>query len=127
MKNNLLPVERIESKIYLIRAKKVMFDRDLAQLYGVETKVLNQAVKRNLERFPEDFMSQLTKEEIENWKSQFVTSNKEKMGLRKAPFAFTEIGHKFQRHDYQFRKVFEAIKKILEPLPRPRRRIGFHA
>ena len=69
-----------------------MIDRDLAKLYGVETKVLNQAVKRNRERFPEDFMLQLTKEEFENWKSQFVTSNSEKRGLRKKPYAFTEHG-----------------------------------
>ena len=67
-------VEQIESLILSIRGKQVILDRDLARLYGVETKVLNQAVKRNIERFPEDFMFQLTKEEFENWKSQFVTS-----------------------------------------------------
>jgi len=65
----------------------------LAHLYGVETKVLNQAVKRNLKRFPKDFMFQLTKEELENWRSQFVTSNPAvKMGLRQKPYAFTEQG-----------------------------------
>lgn len=69
-----------------------MLDRDLAELYGVPTKVLNQAVKRNMARFPEDFMFQLTDEELENWKSQIVTSNREKMGLRKKPYAFTEQG-----------------------------------
>jgi hypothetical protein len=69
-----------------------MLDRDLAELYGVETRVLNQAVKRNLNRFPEDFMFQLTQAEMENWKSQIVISNKDKMGLRKAPYAFTENG-----------------------------------
>lgn len=69
-----------------------MIDRDLAALYNVETKVLNQAVKRNRDRFPDDFMFQLTAEELENWKSQIVTSNSEKMGLRKLPFAFTELG-----------------------------------
>ena len=68
-------VEQIESLILSIRGKQVILDRDLARLYGVETKVLNQAVKRNIERFPEDFMFQLTKEEFENWKSQFVISN----------------------------------------------------
>ncbi len=66
--------------------------RDLADLLGEETRVLNQAVKRNLKRFPEDFMFQLTKEELENWKSQIVITNKEKMGLRRRPFAFTEHG-----------------------------------
>ena len=69
------PVEQIESLILTIRGKQVILDRDLARLYGVETKVLNQAVKRNIERFPEDFMFQLTKEEFENWKSQFAISN----------------------------------------------------
>ena len=68
------PVEQIESLILTIRGKQVMLDRDLARLYGIETKVLNQAVKRNIERFPEDFMFQLTKDEFENWKSQFATS-----------------------------------------------------
>lgn len=61
-------------------------------MYGVETRVLNQAVKRNIERFPEDFMFQLTDEEVRNWKSQFVMSNSIKMGLRKNPYAFTELG-----------------------------------
>ena len=88
----LMPSEKIESKIYLLRNKKVMLDRDLAILYGVETRSLNQAVKRNLERFPEDFMFQLTKEETQNWISQIVISNKERMGLRKMPYAFTDLG-----------------------------------
>jgi hypothetical protein len=82
----------IQNKIYTLRGLQVMLDRDLAELYGVETKVFNQAVKRNSERFPSDFMFQLTKEELENWRSQFVTSNKEKMGLRRPPYAFTEQG-----------------------------------
>ena len=111
-------VEQIESLIITVRGKQVILDRDLARLYGVETRVLNQAVQRNIERFPEDFMFQLTKEEFENWKSQFVisiwddenmssqnattsdenwksqivTSNSIKMGARKLPYAFTENG-----------------------------------
>ena len=68
----LIPVEIIEKKIYLIRGHKVMLDRDLAELYGVETRVLNQAVRRNLDRFPEDFMFALTREEIMNL-SQIVS------------------------------------------------------
>ena len=84
--------EVIQSKIYEIRGQRVMLDRDLAEMYGVETRVLNQAVKRNIERFPEDFMFQLTDEEVRNWKSQFVMSNSIKMGLRKNPYAFTELG-----------------------------------
>ncbi len=67
--------EKIISKIYLIRKQKVMLDRDLAEMYGIETKVLKQAVKRNLERFPKDFMFEMSKKEFENWRSQFVTSN----------------------------------------------------
>ena len=83
-------VETITGKIYLIRGTKVMLDRDLAELYGVETKALKQAVRRNIKRFPPDFMFELSKEELKNWRSQFVTSNNVKMGLRYAPMAFTE-------------------------------------
>ena len=86
----MLPDEVILGKIYLIRGSKVMLDRDLALLYGVETKRLKEAVKRNLSRFPEDFMFELSKEELENWRNQFGNSKSEKMGLRVAPFAFTE-------------------------------------
>ena len=82
--NQLEPMEtKVESLIRVIRGKQVMLDRDLAELYGVETKRLNEQVKRNIERFPEDFMFQLTKEEFENWKSQFATSNSVVMGARK--------------------------------------------
>lgn len=85
-------MERIRNKIYEIRGKKVMLDRDLAELYHVETRRLNEAVKRNIERFPLDFMFQLSKEEVHYWMSQFATSNSIKMGLRKLPYAFTELG-----------------------------------
>jgi phage regulator Rha-like protein len=88
----MLPDEVIISKIYLIRGSKVMLDRDLALLYGVDTKRLKEAVKRNISRFPDDFMFELSKEELANWRSQFGTSKSEKMGLRIAPFAFTEYG-----------------------------------
>ena len=82
----------ISSKILTLRGMKVILDRELAGLYQVETRVLNQAVKRNSDRFPNDFMFQLTKDEFENWKSQIVTSNSDVMGLRKMPYAFTEEG-----------------------------------
>ena len=88
----MLPTLIIQQKIYIIRSEQVMLDRELAELYGIGTKVLNQAVKRNIKRFPEDFMFQLTKEETQNWKSQIVTSNSIKMGLRRNPYAFTEQG-----------------------------------
>lgn len=92
--------QSIERVIYTFRGVQVMLDRDLAKMYNVETKVLNQAVKRNSGRFPERFMFQLSKEEFDNWKSQIVTSNMMsqseiesfKMAVRRAPYAFTEQG-----------------------------------
>ena len=84
--------QNIKNKIYTIRGLQVMLDRDLALLFCVENRVLNQAVKRNIGRFPSDFMFQLSKEEFEDWKSQIVTSNSDKMGLRKMPNVFTEQG-----------------------------------
>ena len=89
----LLADEVIMNKIHLIRGQKIMIDKDLAELYGIETKVLKQAVRRNAKRFPEDFMFELNNIEFENWRSQIVTSNdSNKMGLRYAPFCFTEQG-----------------------------------
>jgi hypothetical protein len=91
-KGTLLPDELIINKIILLRDQKVLVDRDLAELYDVDTRTLNQAVKRNLKRFPEDFMFQMTKEEFEIWRSQIVISNNDKMGLRRPPYVFTEQG-----------------------------------
>ncbi len=83
----------IESLIHVIRGQKVMVDADLADLYGVPTGALNQAVRRNTERFPGDFAFRLSKEEFEHWKSQIVISNPSaKMGLRHAPLVFTQEG-----------------------------------
>jgi hypothetical protein len=87
---NLLPDETVMNKIYIIRNQKVMLDSDLAALYGVETKVLNQAVKRNIDRFPEDFMFQLTSSEYNFLRSQTVTSSWG--GTRYPPYVFTEHG-----------------------------------
>lgn len=87
-----MEVTKIEKMIYVIRGQKVMLDSDLADLYGVETKVLNQQVRRNLDRFPEDFMFQLTSEEYKSLKSQFVTSKLGRGGKQKQPFVFTENG-----------------------------------
>jgi hypothetical protein len=166
---SVVPVERIEQAILLIRGHKVLLDNDLASLYGVETKVLNQAVKRNLDRFPADFMFQLSPEEFQIWRSQIVTSNPAaKMGLRRKPYAFTEQGVAMlssvlhspravavnieimrafvrlrrilasnadlarrldeleKKYDAQFKVVFDAIRRLMEPPPAPpRRRIGF--
>lgn len=82
----------IQPMIQVVRGQQVMIDRDLAMLYGVETRRLNEQVKRNAERFPDDFMFQLNKQEFEDWKSQFATSNSIIMGARKLPYAFTEQG-----------------------------------
>jgi hypothetical protein len=95
----LIPRELIENKIYLIRGHKIMLSVDLAKLYRVETRILIQAVKRNLERFPEDFMFQLTVEEMQSLRSQFVISNlrpsratSKRGGTRYRVYAFTEQG-----------------------------------
>lgn len=90
--NELIPIEIIENKIFIIRGLKVMLDRDLAALYEVETKDLNRAVKRNIERFPEKFMFQLTNEEWGNLRCQFVTTNKKVSMIRSNPYVFTEHG-----------------------------------
>jgi phage regulator Rha-like protein len=166
-KKDLLPQEIIESKIYLIRGKKVMMDRDLAVLYGVETKVLNQAVKRNPQRFPDDFMFRLSGEEIRDLlRSQSVTL-KRGQHYKYLPYVFTENGvamlstvlnsekaiqvniqimrtftrlkeimlsHKDlsrrlddleTKYDGQFRVVFEAIRQLMAPPLKPKRKIGF--
>lgn len=162
-----IPPERIERRILRIRGQNVMLDTDLAELYEVDTKVLNQAVKRNLERFPGDFMFRLKNEESTALRSQIVTSNEGRGGRRYSPYAFTEQGvamlssvlrspravqvniaimrafvklreiiashHQLaqrleemeSRYDEQFRTVFDAIRDLMEPPEKPRRRIGF--
>lgn len=154
----------IQERIYIIRAQKVMLSSDLAQLYHVEPRVMIQAVKRNSERFPEDFMFQLTPEEANNLKSQFVTSSWG--GARSTPYAFTEQGiamlssvlrspvaikiniaimrefvalRKFlishqelsarinrleEKYDKHFKAVFDAIRSVVVPLEKPKKRIG---
>ena len=89
---NIIPIERIASRIYLIRGEKVMLDSDLAEMYEVTTAALNQAVKRNIDRFPDDFMFQLNELELESLISQSVISNDGRGGRRKLPWAFTEPG-----------------------------------
>ncbi len=92
---------------------QVMIDRDLAKMYGVETRRLNEQVKRNIERFPVEFMFQLTKEEMNNWKSQIATSNKEIMGLRKPPLAFTEQGVSMLSAILRSKTAIEVSIKII--------------
>ena len=92
MSETTVPMERIRQAILLIRGQKVMLDRDLAVLYGIPTKALKQAVRRNAERFPHDFMFVLNAQEFAHWRSQFVTSRSDRKGLRYSPMAFTEQG-----------------------------------
>jgi hypothetical protein len=89
---NKIELNQIEAMIYIFRGQRVMMDSDLAKLYGIETKNLKKAVRRNLARFPEDFMFELSKEELQNWRCQFGTSKSIKMGIRVQPFVFTELG-----------------------------------
>lgn len=84
--------QKILSKIYVVRGEKVMLDRDLAELYGVETKRLKETVKRNIERFPKDFMFEMTAKEFEKWRAGASLTASDKQGLRYAPFCFTEQG-----------------------------------
>jgi len=119
--NLILPEKTITDKIYIIRNQKVMLDRDLAALYGVETRVLNQAVKRNIGRFPEDFMFEVSKVEFDNLISQIVTSSWG--GTRKIPFAFTEHGvmmlssvlkrDKAIQTNIQIMRTFTKVKQML--------------
>lgn len=121
--NSLLSEETISNKIYFIRNQKVMLDRDLALLYGIETKRLKEQVKRNISRFPEDFMFELTKEEFSNWRSQFATSNSDKMSLRYLPMVFTEHGvlmlssvlksDKAIQTNIQIMRIFTKVRQML--------------
>ncbi len=119
-----VPDELVMNKIYIIRGQKVMIDRDLAKLYGVETKQLKRQVKRNIDRFPDDFMFEMTKVEFDNWRSQFGTSNStDKMGLRYLPYAFTEHGvlmlssvlnsPKAIKVNIQIMRIFTKIRQAL--------------
>jgi hypothetical protein len=92
MSQQVIPVEVIERRVFLIRGQKIMLDSDLARLYQVSTKRLNEAVKRNFNRFPADFMFQLTQEELASLRSQFATSNVARGGRRYFPYVFTEHG-----------------------------------
>lgn len=163
-----IPVESIVSKILLVRSEKVLLDRDLAELYGVETKRLKRAVRRNINRFPKDFMFQLTEKEFDSLRSQFGTSSWG--GTRYLPMAFTEQGvamlstvlnseraiavniaimrafvqlrkmmtsqrelarklseleEHLQDHDQQIEAIFDAIRQLMSPPERSKKRIGF--
>jgi S-adenosylmethionine synthetase len=121
--NLIISEETISDKIYIIRNQKVMLDRDLAKLYSIETKRLKEQVKRNISRFPEDFMFELSKEEFANWRSQIATSNSDKIGLRYAPMAFKEHGvlmlssvlnsDKAIQTNIQIMRIFSKVRQML--------------
>ena len=123
--NSIVIVDKVVmNKIYIVRGQKIMLDRDLAELYQIETKQLKRQIKRNTERFPEDFMFEMNKEEFENWRRQFGTSNlSDKMGLRYAPYVFTEQGvamlssvlnsSKAIQVNIQIIRVFTRIRQML--------------
>ncbi|MBK7134644.1 MAG: ORF6N domain-containing protein [Bacteroidales bacterium] len=112
------------SKIYFIRGTKVILDRDLAELYKVDTKQLKRAVRRNIDRFPDDFMFELSKDELANWRYQFGTSKGDIKGLRFAPFAFTEYGllmlasvlnsERAIQINIQIVRIFSRMRKMIE-------------
>lgn len=118
--------DAIINKIYLVRGHKVMLDRDLAEMYCVETRVLNQAIKRNEKRFPVDFMFQMTSEELSDWKSQNVISNKEKMGLRKPPNVFTEQGVAMLSSVLNSETAIEVNIQIIRTFTRIRQMLSEH-
>jgi hypothetical protein len=122
---SLIPAERIERAILLIRGQKVMLDEDLARLYVVKTKALNQAVKRNMERFPNDFAFQLTKEEWKTLRSQFVTSN-DRGGRRYPPYVFTEQGVAMLSSVLRSRRAVLVNVEIMRAFVRLRRIIASH-
>jgi hypothetical protein len=122
------PVALIESRIYLIRGQKVLLDADLASLYQVETKVLNQAVRRNRERFPADFMFQLTRKEDEALRSQIVTSNETtgRGGRRYPPYAFTEQGIAMLSSVLSSKRAIEVNIAIMRTFVRLRQLLATH-
>jgi ORF6N domain len=122
-----IPVERIAQKIYLIRGQKVMLDSDLAELYDVPTKRLNEQVKRNLERFPTDFMFQLTLEEAENLRSQFATSSSAYGGRRYLPYAFTEQGIAMLSSVLKSERAVEVNIAIMRTFVKMRELMASHA
>lgn len=123
---SLVPSEKIENTILLIRQQKVMLDADLANLYGVETRVLVQAVKRNVERFPDDFMFQLSREEFVILRSQSVTSS-DWGGRRYPPYAFTEQGVAMLSSVLRSRRAIQVNIEIMRAFIRLRQMIGSQA
>lgn len=124
MRNALIPKERIENKIYLLRGQKVMLDEDLAELYQASTKRLNEGVKRNFKRFPQDFMFQLTKKEVRILRSQIATSSYG--GRRYIPYAFTEQGVAMLSSVLNSERAIQVNIQIMRTFTRLRRIISSH-
>jgi len=122
--DTIIPIERITSKIYLIRGIKVMMDTDLAELYQVKTKALKQAVRRNIDRFPNDFMFELTHEEFQNWRSQFVTSSWG--GTRYFPMAFTEQGVAMLSSVLNSKRAVQVNIQIMRAFTKLRQMLSTH-
>lgn len=135
-----IPMEIIQNKIFFIRGQKVMFDQDLAKLYGVETRALNQAVKRNQKRFPEDFMFQLNNNELKIWESRITISNNEKNkrnlksqivisnwgGRRKIPYVFTEQGVAMLSSVLKSERAIEVNIQIMRTFTHLRKMMATH-
>ena len=119
-----IPQQLIENKIFIIRGKKIMLDRDLAVLYGVETKLINRAVKRNIDRFPEDFMFQLTKEEFDNLRFHFGTSSWG--GQRYLPYAFTENGVAMLSSVLNSKRAIQVNIQIMRTFTKIREMLSTH-
>ena len=134
-----IPIERIEQRIYVIRGERVIVDGDLADIYGVTTKVFNQAVKRNIGRFPDDFCFQLTVDELESLRSQIVTSNAEVMrsqnatsktgrgGRRYLPYVFTEHGALMAANVLNSPRAVEASVQVVRAFVRMRSMLASNA
>ncbi len=125
-KDQLIAIDEIEDKIYLIRGEKVMVDSDIAEIYGVTTKRLNEQVKRNVERFPEDFMFRLTDDEAESLRSQFATSNKGRGGRRYNPYVFTEHGSVMLASVLNSPTAIEASIQVVRAFVKMRSLLALH-
>ena len=121
---SLVPIEVIEKKIFLIRGQKVMLDADLAELYGVETKALKRSVKRNIDRFPEDFLIQITREEFESLRCHFGTSKRG--GVRYLPYAFTENGVAMLSSILNSKRAIQVNIQIMRTFTRLREIMASH-
>jgi len=122
--HSIIPAKRIEKVIFMIRNEKVILDQDLADLYGVETRAVVQAVKRNKERFPKDFMFQMSDEEFKNLKSQIVTSSWG--GRRTAPYAFTEQGVAMLSSVLRSKRAVQVNIEIIRTFVKLRRMLASH-